>query len=309
MITTIHSAPLQGYTDRAWRTAHAEIYGGIATYYTPFIRVDKGAMRNRDIRELADPDIATNVIPQIIFNSIEEFDMLVAAIAELGCHHIDLNFGCPFPPQVKHGRGAGALRVPLLEEIEDAMRVRYRDMTFSMKMRLGVNAPDEWQSVIDIIDNMPLSHITVHPRVARQQYSGEINMDMFMQICVRTSHAVIYNGDICSLEDMARINIEAGDVVDNIMIGRGLLSRPSLAVEYHEGKWSEEKRIMCLRRFHDLIYSNYCDTLCGDAQILSKIKPMWEWLENEVGHKACKNIRKSTTLAKYENAVANAIGM
>ena len=38
----IHFAPLQGYTDAAYRQAHACIFGGIDTYYSPFVRVEHG---------------------------------------------------------------------------------------------------------------------------------------------------------------------------------------------------------------------------------------------------------------------------
>lgn len=31
----IHFAPLQGYTDAVYRLAHARIFGGIDTYYSP----------------------------------------------------------------------------------------------------------------------------------------------------------------------------------------------------------------------------------------------------------------------------------
>ena len=32
----IHFAPLQGYTEAIYRQAHARIFGGIESYYTPF---------------------------------------------------------------------------------------------------------------------------------------------------------------------------------------------------------------------------------------------------------------------------------
>ena len=38
----IHFAPLQGYTDAVYRLAHARIFGGIDTYYSPFVRVEHG---------------------------------------------------------------------------------------------------------------------------------------------------------------------------------------------------------------------------------------------------------------------------
>ena len=46
----IHFAPLQGYTDSVFRKLHAEIFGGIDKYYTPFIRVERGDFRKKDMR-------------------------------------------------------------------------------------------------------------------------------------------------------------------------------------------------------------------------------------------------------------------
>ena len=38
----IHFAPLQGYTEAIYRQAHARIFGGVESYYTPFVRVEHG---------------------------------------------------------------------------------------------------------------------------------------------------------------------------------------------------------------------------------------------------------------------------
>lgn len=35
----IHFAPLQGYTEAFYRNAHAKYFGGVDTYYTPFVRL------------------------------------------------------------------------------------------------------------------------------------------------------------------------------------------------------------------------------------------------------------------------------
>jgi tRNA-dihydrouridine synthase len=43
-ILPIHFAPLQGYTDAVYRRAHARIFGGIETYYSPFVRMEHGEM-------------------------------------------------------------------------------------------------------------------------------------------------------------------------------------------------------------------------------------------------------------------------
>ena len=40
-ILPIHFAPLQGYTEAFYRNAHAACFGGIDSYYTPFVRLEK----------------------------------------------------------------------------------------------------------------------------------------------------------------------------------------------------------------------------------------------------------------------------
>ena len=45
----IHFAPLQGYTDSVYREAHAQIFGGVETYYTPFVRLEKTGFRNKAV--------------------------------------------------------------------------------------------------------------------------------------------------------------------------------------------------------------------------------------------------------------------
>ena len=95
----IYAAPLQGYTDAIWRKAHAEVYGGIDIYFTPFLRVDKGTIRSRDLRQAMQGTVGgAKVVPQIIFGSVEEFSTLADILVNAGAERIDLNLGCPFPP-------------------------------------------------------------------------------------------------------------------------------------------------------------------------------------------------------------------
>ncbi len=56
--------------------------------------------------------------------------------------------------------------------------------------------------------------------------------------------------------------------------------------------------------FHRNLLDYYSSTLCGETQLISKIKPFWEYAEDEIGRKAWKAIKKATNLAKYHSAVA-----
>ena len=64
------AAPLQGFTESPFRHFHAEIYGTGAmnvTYFSPFLRLEKGDVRPRDIREISIPLNGNHqLIPQII---------------------------------------------------------------------------------------------------------------------------------------------------------------------------------------------------------------------------------------------------
>ena len=69
--------------------------------------------------------------------------------------------------------------------------------------------------------------------------------------------------------------------------------------------WTHDKRIQKMNDFHQKLYSYYSDILCGDIQLLSKIKPFWEYAENEIGRKSWKSIKKASNIAKYQSAVAS----
>ena len=80
-------------------------------------------MRSKDMRDIR-PEFneGVPVIPQIIVKSMKEFDYLVGIVEEKGYKRIDLNMGCPFPMQAKHGRGSGLLaQVDIVAEMAKAM--------------------------------------------------------------------------------------------------------------------------------------------------------------------------------------------
>ena len=74
----IHFAPLQGYTDSVYREAHAQIFGGVETYYTPFVRLEKTGFRNKELRDLVpEANTSASLVPQMIAVSPEEFRRIV----------------------------------------------------------------------------------------------------------------------------------------------------------------------------------------------------------------------------------------
>lgn len=301
----IYLAPVQGHTDAPYRHFHSQTYGPTDACFTPFIRLERGEVRNRDLKDMLSPlNEGTHLIPQIIFRDSEELTSLTRILKDNGAKEIDLNMGCPFPLQTGHHRGAATVADESLAKAVTQTVEENPDITFSVKMRLGMKEPGEWPNLISSLNSVSLSHITVHPRVARQQYDGELDLDEFSKILEVSSNPVVFNGDITTLDDAAGI-IRSFPTVKGLMLGRGLLGRPSLPAEIREGaEWPRERRIETMLAFHRMMLSHYESTLCGESQLLSKIKPFWEYAEAEIGRKAWKAIKKASNIAKYHSAIA-----
>ena len=117
MSLPVYFAPLQGYTDSVYRRAHASLFGGIAAYYTPFVRIEKGDFRRKDLRDIApENNVGIAVVPQAIASEPDELRRIVDAIAGCGYRRIDINLGCPFPLLARRHKGAGILPFP--DEVE-----------------------------------------------------------------------------------------------------------------------------------------------------------------------------------------------
>ncbi len=302
----IHFAPIQGHTDAAYRNTHSRLFKGVDYYYTPFIRWESEGIRPRDLKDISrelNPDCKP--IPQIIFRDKTELRNLIKVLYENGERRIDLNMGCPFPLQTARGRGASL--VSNEEMAKEIVRVteEYQDVEFSIKMRLGFKDPDEWKISLPILNDAKLRHITLHPRFASQQYGGEPDLERFEEFYKTCKHPLIYNGDITELAKFKEI-VARFPNLKGVMIGRGLIARPSLAEEIiEEREFPKDERIQRLLQFHRSLLGHYRDTLCGDSQILGKIKPFWEYSEEEIGRKPWKSIKKAVNMAKYQTAVAS----
>lgn len=307
----ILAAPLQGYADAAWRKAHKDVYGKVGgsadRYFTPFIRLEHGGVRIRDIRGLKDSltAIPERVSAQIIFRNLDEFLSLTEAVVATGCRDIDLNLGCPYPMQTRKGRGAATLEnADLLEAVSLEMRKR-SDIRWSAKMRLGMSDSRAWREVAEILSGMPLEWMTVHPRVANQGYKGALNTEEIDGIIEYIGHPVVYNGELKTPEDIAQL-FERRQGLCGAMTGRGLLARPSMIAEYRSGEeWDRGRRIEHIRRMHDIMLDEYMAVIeGGEHQVLSKMMAFWEYLESEIGHKQYKALKKSRTLDGYVGEVA-----
>ena len=121
------------------------MFKGIDAYYTPFIRLEKGhEFRPRDLRD-CDPSVNTveRLIPQVLGGEPGELRLALTMLREKGFQQADINLGCPFPMIARKGKGAGLLPFP--EKVKALLDIlgEFKDITCSLKMRLGMERPDE----------------------------------------------------------------------------------------------------------------------------------------------------------------------
>ena len=171
-------------------------------------------------------------------------------------------------------------------------------------MRLGWENAAECLKLAPIINELPLRQVTMHPRLGKQQYKGEADLKGFADFQDACKHPIIYNGDINSLEDIQQIQDKFPSLA-GIMIGRGLLANPALALEHRHGHvLSFDEMVQKLQLMHKSVYTAYAEQLeGGDGQLLNKMKTFWEYLLPNTEKKLMKTIHKSTSLNKYNQAV------
>lgn len=307
----IQFAPLQGYTDAIYRRAHARAFGGIETYYSPFVRIEHGEIRRKDIRDV-DPENNQNLhlIPQLIASESDKLEQIMALFIEKGYEKADINLGCPFPVLAKRHNGAGILPYP--EEVKVLLMnaiEKYPDIKFSVKLRLGWDNPEECLALLPLFNELPLTHIILHPRLGKQQYKGEVDLNGFEAFYKGCNKPLLYNGDLLTLEDIQSVSARFPKLA-GLVIGRGLLANPALALEYQQGKaLSSDEMAKKVGQLHTEVYGGYQELLQGgETQLLMKMKSFWEYLLPEGDRKSKKTIHKTSKLTNYQAAVSNLLG-
>lgn len=311
MAPTLLSSPLQGFTDFRFRNAFNHYFGGIDTFYAPYIRLN-GKLKIKQAYQndlLPANNTTLEIIPQVITNDVDEFIYVAKYVQSLGYKELNWNLGCPYPMVTKSGMGAGLICNPT--KINDILhRVHNEtDILVSMKMRMGYENAEEILDTFPILDQYPLKNIAIHARIGKQLYKGDVDLDAFEKCISSTKHKLYYNGDITSVAAFKAME-KRFPTIDHFMIGRGLIADPFLpsmiknnTTEYPQNRWS------IFSEFHDTIYQQYDEYLSGPTPIKMKMRGFWEYFAQSTSnpHKTFKAIKKAANPKKYRQAVEQII--
>ena len=307
MSITLLSSPLQGFTDFRFRNAFHKHFGGIDTFYSPYIKLNgklvvKGSYE-RDI--LPENNSTLEVIPQIITNDAEEFLFVAKYVQQFGYKELNWNLGCPYPMVAKCGMGSGLIKNT--DQIEHILKRVHNETNIivSMKMRMGYENPTEILDVFPILEQYPIKNIAIHARIGKQLYKGGVDLDSFQKCLDTSKQKIYYNGDITSVTKFNELQ-ERFPSIDHWMIGRGLIADPFLPSMIKNNTTEYPKnRLEIFEAFHDEIYQEYDAYLSGPTPIRMKMLGFWEYFSESFSNpqKTFKKIKKAGNSRNYEIAV------
>jgi tRNA-dihydrouridine synthase B len=142
-----------------------------------------------------------------------------------GADLVDINFGCPVRKVTKTGAGA-----TLLDDPERACRIVDAvagavDVPVSVKMRRGLeNGSRACLDVGPRLVEAGAASLTLHPRSAKQMYTGEADHTLTAELVQLVDVPVIASGDITSRAKAQTVLATTG--AEAVMVGRAAQGNP-----------------------------------------------------------------------------------
>lgn len=287
-------APMEGLTGYVFRKVHAECFGKLDRYYTPFLPSPRlgSTFGKRNLKEL-DPvnNEGLDVIPQLLTKNADEFVWAAQLLEQMGYREVNLNLGCPSGTVTAKGKGSGFLRdldalETFLQDVCDRSPI-----PVSVKTRLGVESDDEYEDILAMYRRCPLAELIVHPRVQKDRYQGKPRWEPYGASLESAPFPVAYNGDVFSLEGLDKLQ-EAYPETQHVMLGRGLLANPALVRMANGGAPATKAE---LKHLHDRLFCEYEKDM--GTNVVFRMKEWWFYakcaFENPLAvHRMVRKARK-----------------
>jgi nifR3 family TIM-barrel protein len=138
---------------------------------------------------------------------------------------VDINFGCPVKKVTKTGAGATCLGEPdraaaIVRAVSDAVSV-----PVSVKMRRGLeNGSRACLELGPRLVDAGAATLTLHPRSAKQMYTGEADHSLTAELVERVDVPVIASGDVTSRARAQTVLATTGAAA--VMVGRAAQGNP-----------------------------------------------------------------------------------
>jgi tRNA-dihydrouridine synthase C len=235
-------APMEGLLDHRLRAVITAV-GGVDRCVSEFVRVTDQLLPPRvflrtvpELRHGSRTPAGTPVRVQLLGSDPACLADNAAAVAALGAEGVDLNFGCPAPTVNRHRGGAVLLDEPeLVGRIVSAVRRAVpAHLPVSAKMRLGHRDRSLMLDNALAIESAGAAELVVHARTKADGYRPPAWWEEIARIRHAVHLPVVANGEIWTVADALRCREASG--CSALMLGRGLLADPGLALALRSGQ-------------------------------------------------------------------------
>ena len=222
--TRLVLAPMAGVSVQAFRRQGRRFGAGLVCSEM----VSCAGLHHRNERTLGYLRIARDEHPlavQIFGSDPPVMAEAARMVADAGADIVDINFGCPVRKVTKTGAGATLLENPdQASRIVDAVATAV-DLPVSVKMRRGLENGS--RTCLDLgprLVGAGAASLTLHPRSARQMYTGEADHALTAELVGLVDVPVIASGDITSRARAQAVLATTGCAA--VMVGRAAQGNP-----------------------------------------------------------------------------------
>src|SRR5438874_6001576 len=196
--TRLVLAPMAGVSVQAFRRQGRRYGAGLVCSEM----VSCAGLHHGNEKTLGYLRIATDERPlavQIFGSEPEVMAEAARMVEDAGADLVDVNFGCPVKKVTKTGAGATLLEDPerasgIVAAVAEAVSV-----PVTVKMRRGLeNASRSCLELGPRLVEAGAESLTLHPRSARQMYTGEADHSLTAELVSRVEVPVIASGDVTS---------------------------------------------------------------------------------------------------------------
>ncbi len=222
--TRLVLAPMAGVSVQAFRRQGRHHGAGLVCSEM----VSCQGLHHRNERTLGYLRIAEDERPLAvqIFGSDPQIMAEAAVMVEAaGADILDMNFGCPVPKVTKTGAGATLLEDPehasaIVAAVADAV-----DIPVTVKMRRGLRSGSRAAlGTGPRLVEAGASALTLHPRSAKQMYTGQADHTLTAELVSLVDVPVIASGDVSTYADALDLIERTGCAA--VMVGRAAQGNP-----------------------------------------------------------------------------------
>ncbi len=216
-------APLAGWSDLAFRLMCRR--QGAAVACSEMISAKGLVYQSFGTESLLKTNEEDNPLVMQLFGAEAEFIAKAThLLVDQGCTLFDVNMGCSVPKVTKTGAGAALLKNHALAfEVAKAIIEAAKPHKVGFKLRLGWDhqSATDYQALALGLEKLGAAWLTLHPRTAKQGFSGKADWGAIKTLKNMVSLPVIASGDLMTAEDGLLCLEQTG--ADSLMYGRGAL--------------------------------------------------------------------------------------